>query len=140
MGLPGEPIAELTKFGWVIVSPGQEAGVMNMLFPKTSLHGYEKLCSLDCLGIEEKRHDSNYVYERFKKQLRRGPGGFYERNLIWKDNHPPLKSNKFSSLGRLCNLVKSLTYRDQLERCDNIIQDQIKEGIVEKEMKFVNKK
>ena len=53
-------------------------------------------------------------------------------NLIWKDNHPPLKSNKSNSLVRLSSLVKNLTHRNQLERYDNIIQDQIKEGIVEK--------
>ena len=53
VGLPGEIIAEWTKFGWVITSPGQETGITNMLFSKTSLHDYEKLCSLDCLGIEE---------------------------------------------------------------------------------------
>ena len=41
------------KFGWVIVSPGQEIGVTNMLLSKTSLHDNKKLCSLDCLDIEE---------------------------------------------------------------------------------------
>ena len=41
VGLPGEPIAELPRFGWVIVSPGQETGITNMLFSKTSLHDYE---------------------------------------------------------------------------------------------------
>ena len=67
MGLLGEPIAELVRFQCVIVSPGEGAGVTNMLFPKTSLHDYEKLYGLDCLGIEERRDDSNYVYEEFKK-------------------------------------------------------------------------
>ena len=41
------------KFGWVIVSPGQEIGATNMLLSKTSLHDNKKLCSLDCLDIEE---------------------------------------------------------------------------------------
>ena len=132
MEFPGESIAELTKFGWVIVSSGQETGVTNMLFSKISLHDYEKLCRLDCLGIEDRLSNNNYVYKEFKKQLGRGPGGFYETNLIWKDNHPPLKNNKSNSLGRLSSLVKDLTHRDQLERYDNIIQDQIKEGIIEK--------
>ena len=59
--LPGEPIAEQTKFGWLIVSPGQEGEVTNMLFSKTSLHDYEKLCNLGHLDIEERREDSNYV-------------------------------------------------------------------------------
>lgn len=32
--LPWEPIAKLTKFGWIIVSPEKETGVKNMLFSK----------------------------------------------------------------------------------------------------------
>ena len=60
-----------------------------------------------------------------------GPEGFYETNLIWKDN-PPLKNNKYNTLGRLSSVVKNVTHRNQLERYDYIIQDQIKEGIVEK--------
>ena len=47
LGLPKEPIAELTKFWWVIVSRGEETGVTNVLFSKLSLHDYEKLWSLD---------------------------------------------------------------------------------------------
>ena len=81
LGLPREPIAESIKFGWVIASPGQETGVANMLFSETSLHDYETLCSLDCLGIEERRDDKNYAYEEFKKQLERGPRWFCETDL-----------------------------------------------------------
>ena len=65
-----------------------------------------------------------------------GPGGFFQTKLIWKDNHPPFKSNKSNSLGRLSSLVKKSTHRNQLERSDNIIQDQIKEGVVKKVDKF----
>ena len=36
-----------------------------MLFSKTSLHDYENLCSLDCLGIEERRDDSNMFTRSF---------------------------------------------------------------------------
>ena len=107
VGLPEEPIAELTKFGWIIVSPGQETGVTNMLFSKISLHDYENFCRLDCLGIEERHDDSNYVYEEFRKQLGCGPGRFYQTNLIWKEKPPPLKSNKPNSFGRLSSLGKT---------------------------------
>ena len=63
VGLPGEPIAELTKLGWVILSPGEENASTNILFTKTSLHDYENVCSLDCLGIEEKHEKNNeFVY------------------------------------------------------------------------------
>ena len=105
---------------------------MCYLFPKTSLHDYEELCGLCCLGIKERRDDNNYVYEEFLKQLGRGPGWFYETNLIWKDHHRLLRNNKSNSFGRLSGLMKNLTHRNQLERYDNITQDKIKEDIVEK--------
>ena len=63
VGLPWEPIAELTKLGWDILLPGKENTSTNILFTKTSLHDYENLCSLDCLGIEEKHEKNNeFVY------------------------------------------------------------------------------
>ena len=87
-----------------------------MLFSKTSFHDYEKICSLDCLSTEERRDDSNYIYTEFQKQLGRGSGRFYETNLIWRDNHPPFKNNKYNSLGRLSSLMKNVKHRNQLER------------------------
>ena len=73
-----------------------------------SNYDYGKLCNLDCLGIEERHDDSYYVYEEFEKQFRRGPGSFYETNLIWKNNPLPLKNNKSNNLGRLSRLENSL--------------------------------
>ena len=84
VGLPGEPIAELTKLGWVILSPGKENASTNILFTKTSLHDYENLCSLDCLSIEEKHEKNEFVYGKFRKQLGRGSLVNYETNLILK--------------------------------------------------------
>ena len=94
-----------------------------MLCSKTFLNDCEKLCSLDCLGIGERRDDSNYIYKELQMQLR--PWGFYETNLIRKNNPPPLKTNKSNSLDRLSGLMKDLMHRNQLERYHNIIQDQI---------------
>ena len=31
IGLPGEPVAELTKFGWTVLSPGKEININEML-------------------------------------------------------------------------------------------------------------
>ena len=38
VGFSGKSIAELTKFGWVIVSHGKATRVTDMLFPKTSFY------------------------------------------------------------------------------------------------------
>ena len=133
MGLPGEPIAELTKLGWVILSPGKENASTNILFTKTSLHDYENLCSLDCLGIEEKHEkNSEFVYREFRKELGRDSLGNYETNLIWKENHPPLRSNEVNSLGRLHSLRKNLIRSNKFGEYVKIIQEQINEGMFER--------
>ena len=70
IGQPGEPIAELTKLGWVLTSPGQEETSTNMLFSKTSIHDYENLCTLDVLGIEDNHCKHNdMVHEDFIFQI-----------------------------------------------------------------------
>ena len=116
IGLPGEPIAELTKLGWYIISPGKENDIANILFSQTSIHDYDKLCSLDCLGVSEKQDKpDDYVYEKFREQLGRGPRGYNETSLIWKENHPPLRNNEKSNLGRLNDLIRNLNRSKNLE-------------------------
>ena len=39
----------------------------------------KNIFTLDCLGVEERLNDSNYVYKEFQKQLGRGPGVFMKR-------------------------------------------------------------
>ena len=133
LGLPGEPIAELTKLGWVILLPGKENASTNILFTKTSIHDYENLCSLDCFGIEEKHEKNNqFVYGEFRKQLGWDSFGNYETNLIWKENHLSLRSNEVNSLGRLHSIAKKLIRSNKLGEYGKIIQEQRNEGIIEK--------
>ena len=51
---------------------------------------------------------------------------------MWKGNHPFPPSNEARSLRRLTSLVKKLRSQGIIERYDQEIQDQIKEGIVER--------
>ena len=53
VGQPGEPVAELTKSGWVVISHGQETFVTKMLFSKTSVHDYDNLCHFDVLDVKD---------------------------------------------------------------------------------------
>ena len=46
VGREGEPIAELTKLGWFIMSPGQEFDRHCMMLTQTSQTDYEELCRL----------------------------------------------------------------------------------------------
>ena len=42
IGKIGEPVTSLTKFGWMIMSPGQKEH-SNMYLTQTTTHNYEKL-------------------------------------------------------------------------------------------------
>ena len=50
---PGEPVAELTKFGGTIMSPGKEVDLSNMFLTQTAAADYEQLCKLDVLGLRD---------------------------------------------------------------------------------------
>ena len=116
----------------MVISPGQESGLTNMMFSKTSVHNYENLCSLDVSGVKEEhvRRDE-VVYDEFKKQLSQSPEGWYETNLFWKGKHPPLDANKFGSLGRLNNLLNNLKRNYQFNTYNDITGDDQENGIVE---------
>ena len=73
--------------GWVVISPGRESSMTNMMFSKTLAHDYENLYSSDVLGvIEEHVRRDEVVYDEFKQGL-------------MKRKHPPLDTNKTGSLG-----------------------------------------
>ena len=132
VGKENEPIAEKTKLGWFIMSPGVEFDKSTMLLTQTSQADFEKLCRLDVLGIaDSSEHDQTTVYKDFKENLTRDSTGWYEANLPWKPNHPPLPTNESGSRRRLDNLIKRLKRKNIYKQYDEIIQDQLEKGIVE---------
>ena len=79
-------VAELTQFGWTIMSPGKEVDLSNMFLTQTTTTDYEKLCKLDVLGLRDKASaDQSDVYEEFKEQLIRSPKGWYETGLAGEE-------------------------------------------------------
>ena len=133
IGCPGEPVAELTKFGWTIMSPGKEVDLSNMFLTQTTAADYEQLCKLDVLGLRDTPGgDQADVYEEFKEQLTRGPEGWYETGLPWRGNHPPLPNHRAGSLKRLESTIRKLEKNGILQKYDAIIKDQLNEGIVER--------
>ena len=114
VGQPGEPIAELTKRGWVIIFQGQETS--KLVFSKTSVHDYDNLCNLDVLGVKDEhpKRDGK-IYNEFQKQFLHSDQGWYKTNLMWKEKHPPLNNNKSGILGRLNYLLGNLSRNNQLE-------------------------
>ena len=132
VGSDGEPVAELTKFGWMIMSPGVEWDQNMMLMTTTSQSDFERLCRLDVLGLEDtSEKDPNAVYDDFKDDLTRDKEGWYETSLPWKPHHPDLPTNERGSERRLVNLVKRLERKGIYNEYDQIIQGQLEKGIVE---------
>ena len=82
--------------------------VINLLFPKTSLHDYENLCSLACLGTEKNHVKSDdLAYDKSRKQLGCNLEGYYEKVLIWKKSHSLLSDSKCGSIERY-NVFKNV--------------------------------
>ena len=132
VGVPGDPVAELTKFGWILVSPGQGVDLSQMFLTQTSSVEYEELCRMDVLGLADMPvGDQEAVYEEFKEQLSRSPDGWYQSGLPWKGDLFPNGTNKANSQRRLQTLVSKLRNSGNLEEYDNVIQEQLKDGVVE---------
>ena len=84
IGKPGEPIAELTRLGWTIMSPGNEPDLTNMFLTQTSVTDYEELCRLDVLGLEDfPTGDQENVYADEK------PGGLVRVRVALEREPPP---------------------------------------------------
>ena len=133
IGQENDPIAELTKFGWFLMSPGKEFDKNIMLLTQTSQTDFEELCRLDVLGLRDMPdHDQSLVFDEFKERLTRSPEGWYETTLPWKANHVELPSNKEGSLKRLKSLNKKLQREGLSAQYDAIIQEQLVEGVIEK--------
>jgi hypothetical protein len=132
VGEDGDPVAELTKLGWFVMSPGADFDKTTVLMTQTSQSDYENLCRLDVLGIADSgENDQEMVYQDFKEQLGRSPDGWYEANLPWKPHHALLATNEQGSRRRLEQLVKKLRREGNYDSYDQIIQDQLQQGVIE---------
>ena len=107
--------------------------VTKLLFAKSSMQDYQRLCDLDVLGIQEPVDGEQSVYEEFKEQLRQSEDGWYETGLFWKPEAGELPSNERGSRARLTKLVQRLSKKpDLLRQYHEIIKEQERQGIIEK--------
>ena len=116
------------------MSPGSDDDdVTKLLFAKSSMQDYQRLCDLDVLGIQEPVDGEQSVYEEFKEQLRQSEDGWYETGLFWKPEAGELPSNERGSRARLTKLVQRLSKKpDLLRQYHEIIKEQERQGIIEK--------
>ena len=139
------PTAIETRFGWVLSGPatGLLCGStsMSLLSCHTLKTGVtlpsgdssldqtlKMFWDLESIGIEAKESS---VYEEFMQNIKFQNGRYCVR-LPWKEHHPPLPDNFSLSQTRLLGLVRRLKQSPHIfKEYDNIIQDQISQGIVE---------
>ena len=70
-----------------------------MFFAKGTLADYDRLCSLDVLGLEDHRQGGdNSIYNEFREQLKQDSKGHYETGHLSKVNCPYIQDNKSGSL------------------------------------------
>ena len=130
----GEPFAEQLKMGWVIMLPDRESDIVSALFTKTFVNDHEKLYDTDVLGLKESHYKiDDYVYDKFKKQLKRDKEGWCETGLAQKEGNLPLGNNRNESSGRLKSLVRSLKRDSEIHKAyDTVIQEQIQIKVIER--------
>ena len=133
VGCRGDPVAEFTRFGWTLMSPGAETDLSPVYLAVNSAADYERLCALDVLGLADSpTGDQEDVYSEFKEQLTCFSDGRYETALLWKSDHPPLPNNQNGSLLRLNSLLRKLRRTDMLAQYDAVIREQLEEDVVER--------
>ena len=129
-GEPGDPIVEGTTFGWVIHG-GDLVNTQCMFVGQGG--AYEKLYSLDVLGVEDRGEDDQLdVYREFKDNVNREATGRYEVSVPWVPGSTLTSTNEGGSRKRLASVERKLKQNPSLEEdYRNIVKEQLEAGIVE---------
>ena len=130
MGNDDEPVAEKTRFGWILMSQGQELDSAPMMLTRSVQEDYMQLCSLDLLGLSDHPEgDQVSVHEEFKEYLIQREDGRYETTLPWKAGYKErLPSNHQLTSNRFQNPIKGLQKQPDLFAAYHaIIQEQLNE-------------
>lgn len=129
-----DPGAEFTMLGWTVYGRQllSECGPEKQFLLKTGQEEFEKLCSLEVLGLADKEaRGGSKLHEDFIQQLNKTPAGYYETKLPWKEDHVPLPANKNLSAARLVSTTRKLEKTGRLEEYHQIMQEQVAKGILE---------
>ena len=129
-GKDGDPIVEGTSFGWLI--HGGEVATNVCMFTRESTD-YEKLYTLDVLGVEDRgENDQLDVCKEFKESITRTDNGRYEVNVPWIPGQHLPSSNLEPSRKRLTNVCKKINRDEKLKKdYEEIIEKQLESGIIE---------
>ena len=97
------------------------------------VNDYEKLYSLDVLGVEDRGENDQFdVMRDFKENIARRDDGRYEVNFPWIPGVELTSTNEVLSRKHLQNIERRLSKNENLrEEYANIIEQQLRVGIVE---------
>ena len=131
-GKPGEPLVEETMFGWV-VHGGDEYGSGSTCMYLREVSDYEKLYSLDVLGVEDRgENDQLDVLREFKESIVRREDGRYEVGFPWIPGATLPNTNETLTRKCLENVERKLSRNEKLkEEYNGIIEEQLRVGVIE---------
>ena len=102
-GQPEDPIVEGTTFGW-IVHGGKEYADSKCMYARET-DEYEKLYSLDVLGVEDRGEDDQLdFYKEFQESISKRSDGRYEVGVPWIPGAKLSNTNEDPSRKRLLNV------------------------------------
>ena len=128
-----DPGAEFTMLGWILygrlISEGD--GVEKEFLLNSSQSEFERLCSMDVLGLEDADTLNLSFNQDFEEQIKFKSEGFYETWLPWKLPHGLLPTNKGLAMARLWGTTRHLERHNRLVEYNAIMQEQTESGILE---------
>ena len=92
--------AEFTMLGWALYGKIVSMESSEKGFFLNSQSEFEKLCSVDVLGLAEKLETDTEFHEDFIEHLRQTEKGFYRTNMPWRPDHPMLPVNRELAVAR----------------------------------------
>ena len=138
-GRTSENVSNITETGMLILTYGteiqRESSLLTCADKSLPLKPtMEDFWSLESIGIKDSpvESDNNIALSKFKETLKY-ENGRYTVTWPWKGVNPDLPENRAFALGRLKSLVRRMKENpDLIQKYDEIIEDQLKQGVVEK--------
>ncbi|XP_065203854.1 uncharacterized protein LOC135833945 [Planococcus citri] len=123
-----------TVFGWVLAirHPGSGKVGTHCLISKTLSDPLSQLWSLDTIGIREDLNNENEepAIKQFQDSIQ-FKDGRYHVALPWRFYPPNLPENYDLAIGQLNSLYKSLKQGNLLTTYDEVIKNQLANGVIE---------
>ena len=128
-----DPGAEFTMLGWTLSgrTVGSEVGTEKGFFANSTKDEFEKMCSLEVLGLSDEIENGAEFHESFKKNIERMDDGSYQTRLPWKPDHCAVPTNQDLAIARLHSTTRKLEKLRKLEEYHQVMLEQVQDGILE---------